>query len=326
MKKVIIISVLTVLILGSCKKDTKTTTATTTTNPPAAPQLKFVFKFDSTQVRLNNVGMVSTIPANHKTQSPRFNTMSSHYVELAPDSLSAVGTGCKIYTTPTVPYPAGTYTDAIDFSQSVVVSQGQVFASKPLSQITPGTYKWIRVSLAYQNYDINYSILSGTQVSPTYTLSSQYNGTGTIASFIGYNTYITSYKIKTQSVTVNAAKLQGYWGFESPYVQGGVTYTTTVITGQSASGATTVVDPAATTIGVPAGSCLVTGKFVGPTGSTEPLVITGNETQDIVVTISLSTNNSFEWVEHTGDSNYNPANGDTVTDMGIRGLIPKLPH
>ena len=44
---------------------------------------------------------------------------------------------------------------------------------------------------------------------------------------------------------------------------------------------------------------------------------------------SLSTNNSFEWVEHGGDNYYEPTNNidpltkDTVVDMGIRGMVPK---
>ena len=33
----------------------------------------------------------------------------------------------------------------------------------------------------------------------------------------------------------------------------------------------------------------------------QPLHITGAETADVVITVSLSTNNSFEWVEHGGN-------------------------
>ena len=162
--------------------------------------------------------------------------------------------------------------------------------------------------MAYQNYDITYksSSIPGNGL-----------GTGTIASFVGYNTYINSYSIKTQTVSVNANKLQGYWGFETTVF--GTTYT---VTGQAPSGATTVVNPLFSTSPIPAGSCLATGQFVNSGGSNQMLTITGNETKDIVVIVSLSTNKSFEWVEHSADNYYEPAAGDTVVDMGIRGLIP----
>ena len=50
-------------------------------------------------------------------------------------------------------------------------------------------------------------------------------------------------------------------------------------------------------------------------------MITGNETEDIEIVVSLSTNQSFEWIDN-GDGYFEPAAGDVVVDMGIRGLIP----
>jgi hypothetical protein len=77
-----------------------------------------------------------------------------------------------------------------------------------------------------------------------------------------------------------------------------------------------VPNPIFATSPIPQGSCVVTGAF------TQPLVITGNETQDIVVTLSLSTNNSFEWVDSTPDGKWQPEVNEQVVDMGLRGLIP----
>ena len=89
------------------------------------------------------------------------------------------------------------------------------------------------------------------------------------------------------------------------------------------TGRTTVVNPFAGTLGIPLGSCLVTGKF------TSPITITGNETKDIIVTVSLSTKQSFEWYEKKVDGLFEPVDGnnanaplDSVVDMGIRGMIP----
>jgi hypothetical protein len=109
---------------------------------------------------------------------------------------------------------------------------------------------------------------------------------------------------------VNGNRLQGYWGFEvinSPFA-------TPVTTGQAAG--TTVVNPLFATSPIPSGSCVVTGPFAAP------LVITGNETEDKVIVVSLSTNKSFEWIETDGDNIFEPIDGETVVDMGIRGMIP----
>jgi hypothetical protein len=52
------------------------------------------------------------------------------------------------------------------------------------------------------------------------------------------------------------------------------------------------------------------------------LAITGYEKKNIVVTVSLSTNSSFEWIDLNNDGKYEPAAGETVVDMGLRGLVP----
>ncbi len=261
---------------------------------PTPPNLVFKFNFDSTQVRLDNLGNPATLPANHGAQSPKFNKMSAHYIELAPNAFTMIGAGEVVYHNQETNVGGST---AIDFSKSHPVGNGQTFFSIPISQVTPGNYEWLRVSLAYQNYDIKFR----------YTLSgTNYDLMGTVASFIGYNTYLSNYKVKDSTVVVNANRLQGYWAFETQY---------SLSQGQAPPGATTVPNPIFNTSPIPQGSCVVTGSFG------QPLTITGNENSDVVVTVSLSTNQSFEWVEHSAPGYYEPAAGDTVVDMGIRGMI-----
>ena len=295
-------------------------------NNSSSPRLRFVLKLDSTQVRLDAIGNPSTIPSNHRAQSPRFNSFGAHYIELAATDTTGVGRGTVLYVTHTVPTAAvtvgsTTYTNAIDFDSLQLKNSGGEIFSIPLSQVKPGSYKWYRMSVAYQNYDVNYVIKAGTTVN-SYTFPSDYFGTGTLASFVGFQTYINSYTLKTQSIAVNAPKMQGYWGFESPFVYAGVTYTTTPTQGQAPAGATTVVNPIFASSPIPQGSCLVTGQFKNALLTAQNLIITGMETSDITVVVSMSINNSFEWQENSGDNYYCPLNGDVVTDMGLRGLIP----
>jgi len=278
------------VLFQSCQKEPEIGTGT------SEAKVNFIFKFDSTQVRLNAIGQPAPMPVGHAGQSPRFNLMSAHYVEMTPSPFTALGAGAVLYKAPEVTTGGA---KAIDFSNSKFAGNNQVFLSVPIKSFAVGTYTWLRVSLAYQNYDIYMNTLGQTL-------------NATVASFIGYNTNLSSYKVKDSTVTVNANKLQGYWAFETKYM--GIGY---LSTGQAPPGATTVPNPLFATSPIPAGSCLVTGEFLSP------LVVTGNETSDINIIVSLSVNKSFEWIDVDGNGTYDPGNGDTVIDMGIRGMIPK---
>ncbi len=269
---------------------------------PEGAKLVFKFRFDSTQVRLNNMGTPSTIPSGHAALSPRINTMASHYIELTPSMFTQVGEGEMLYIGKETTMGGA---NAIIFDSLKRASEGEMLFSIPLSKVKAGNYEYLRVSLAYQNFDIKFKY--------TYNGSIPMYFNGTLASFVGYNTYIGSYLLKTKTISVNDDKLQGYWGFEippvSPYLPTGYSST-----GQAPG--TTVVNPLAATSPIPAGSCIVTGKFG------QALNITGNETADIVITVSLSTNKSFEWTEVNADGWFEPTAGEVITDMGIRGMIP----
>lgn len=260
-------------------------------NNASEPRLIVKFKFDPNQERLNNIGQPSTVTLGNAAQSPAFNSISSHYLELAPLATTQLGQGEILYHAPETMIGGER---AIDFSKSKIVAEGESFLSIPISQIQAGSYEWVRCSLAYQNYTINIWN-SGT------------NLVGNLGSFVGFNTYITTHSLGASNFAVNSNRKQGYWALSVAGLP---------FSGQAPEGATTVPNPLATTSPIPAGSCVVTGKFA------EKLVITGNETQDVVVTLSLSVNNSFEWQEVNVDGKFEPNAGENVVDMGLRGLIP----
>ncbi len=319
----LVLASIMIIAVSSCKKkETEDTTPdplvpaatcspsyTFTGSSAAGPKLIFKFQFDSTQARLNNIGQPTMLPAGHGGQSPRFNSMSQHYIELAGD-FDFLGAGEVLYVGSET--SAGG-SNAIDYCESTITEEDETFFSIPISQMTPGSYKWLRISLAYQNYDIYYkaNALPGNHIS-----------NGTIASFVGFKTYLTNYELAGSNRTPSSSAggpgnhSQGYWAFVT-----NVLGTDLFFDGQAPAGATTVPNPF-TTSPIPAGSCVVTGQFVNPLFANEPLVITGAETEDVVITVSLSTNKSFEWIELTPDGYYQPEIGETVVDMGLRGLIP----
>ena len=285
-------------ILTGCTKSGTTSTK--------SPDLVFIFTFDSTQTRLDSKGQPSPVPLGNAAQCPQFNSISSHYIELAPNAYTSLGKGAVLYRAAETTAGGD---NAIDFSKCIFSGNNQMFFSIPVSQVAAGMYQYLRVSLAYQNYHVVFqydTTIAGTAISQ--------DDTGTIASFVGFNTYLTSYLINTQTVNVNANEKQGYWGFESSVNIFGNHYLTTR-TGQSAAGATTVVNPLFASSPIPAGSCVVTAGFNG-----NNLVITGNETRDIVIKVSLSTNKSFEWKDLNNDGKWEPTKGEPVVDMGIRGM------
>jgi hypothetical protein len=289
-----------IAVVGCKKKETGSSNA----------KLIFKFKFDSTQVRLNNIGQPSVIPAGNAAQSGVMNKMSAHYIEITPGPLTALGQGAVLYRAAETTIGGS---NAIDFEKAPQAGNGDMFYEIPIKNIAIGEYQWIRISLAYQNADVKVRVdttISGISVNQDLN--------ATLASFIGFNNYIKTFNVKTQPVTVNGNRTQGFWGFETIVNVLGTNYPV-VQSGQAPAGATTVVNPLFATSPIPAGSCVVTAAFANG-----KLKITGNETNDIIVECSFSTNKSVEWRDLIPNNKWEPLKGEVLVDMGVRGLIPTI--
>jgi len=267
------------LVFTGCEKD----------NPEPEGNLIFKVRLDPNQERLDAFGQPSTVPADRAAQTPSFREFSAHVIELAPNAFTVPGRGVMVYQ--------GEETSAggdaaVDFDRARVVAPDETIFTIPIADVPTGTYPYVRVSVTYQNYDVQYQALGQTF-------------TGTVASFVGFNTYLTTHQVNSETVTVNDNRLQGYWAFESQ---------SQVVSGQAPAGATTVPNPIAATSPIPLGSCLVTGEFE------EALEITHTESGDVVVVLSFSVNDSFEWIDQDGNGTWDPLDGDVVVDMGLRGL------
>ncbi|WP_420571584.1 hypothetical protein [Kordia sp.] len=276
------------IVLSSCNSEEKDCCANL-----EGPKLVIKFKFDPTQERLNNLGQPTTIPSGNAAQSPNFARMSANYIEFASSANTLLGTGEIIYNGPETTEGGAL---AIDFQNAQFAGSDEIFIAIPLEQIAQGNYNWVRVSLAYQEGSINF-LQNGNDI------------TGTLASFVGYNSYITNFDVNGSMFNINENKLQGFWAFEA------LGFSTQ---GQAPAGATTVPNPLFDSSPVPQGSCVVTGQFANA------FTITGNETEDVEVTLSFSVNNSFEWTEINVDGKYEPSIGEQPVDMGLRGLIPSV--
>jgi hypothetical protein len=296
------LAALALLLFSSCDK---------TDNPTNSPKLRFTFKFDPTQQRLGNLGTPVSVPSGNAAQVPDIQAFSVHFIELAKDQFTQFHSGAQVY------WGAETSAGgsaAIDHSKAIIADENTVFLEVPLSQIPAGTYQYIRTSAAYQKYSIRFNILNTP-------LGNVNNQTGTLASFVGFNTYINTVTPVTKTLTVNDDKKQGFWAFETQFT-GSLAPYNQLLSGSAPEGATTVPNPLAATADIPLGSCVVVGQFQ------TPLIITGNETTDINVTLSYSINNSFEWIDTNANQQWDlDATTQTiepVVDMGLRGLIAKI--
>ncbi len=284
--------------LVSCEKDNDS-------------NMSFKFNFDETQERLNNLGQVAAPVAGNATQTPDFKQLSVHLIELAPDQFTIPGQGAIAYkgVEKTVDGEV-----AIDFDQAIVSEENTVFHTVALKDLAPGTYEYIRVSVSYQLYDIVYNIKN-------IPVLGDFDGEkGTIASFLGFNTYIASVTPNQMETEVNASKKQGFWIFETQFASPYDIYNE-LLSGEAPQGATTVVNPLAGITDIPIGSCIITGKFA------EPLVISRDEAEDMTIDLSFSINNSLEWVDLNGNGQLDfdlnsSSNAEHIVDMGLRGLVP----
>jgi len=307
------------LTVFSCQKDEEVDSNASST------KLRFQFEFDKEQERLDGFGNPIAVANGNAALSPDFNSMSVHYIEFVPTKFTQVGEGAVVYEGKTQDAEAANFETAIVWDEAVQSGANEVFHEITLGNLPPGTYEYLRASVTYQNTDIRFNLINLSAPLP----SELNNQKGTLSSFIGFNTHINDFKVKEQSISIDSDKQQGFWAFEpqldQPYQDLYVEYANSsgVETGQAPPGATTVVNLLESFgVTIPEGSCIVTGKL------TEPLTITGMETEDIKVTLSFSVNQSFEWIDANGNGEWDlDVTGqvvEPVVDMGLRGLVVKV--
>ena len=302
MKRKYLIAISAIIVVISCKKNEDNSTPIPSDKNT---QLVIGLEFDETLPRLGNFGEPVDVPTGNASQHPSINEVSLHYIEFSKDSLTALGDGNIVYQGEETTLGGD---KAVYIDQAIFKGDQETYTSVDLSSLSPGTYNWIRVSLTYQNYDIQYRL----NVLPL-IINQDY--TGTLSSFVGYNNYITTHKVKDSILNINSNKIQGFWAFETGIEVSGQTYGG-LSKGDGAG--VTVVNPISATSPIPLGSCVVTGKLKAP------LVITGDEESDVEVILAFSINNSFEWVDLIPDGKFEPGAGETVADMGLRGLHPYM--
>jgi hypothetical protein len=290
-----------VLFLFGCKKE-------------ASVMVHFKVKFDPLQERLNNQGQVTTVSAGNAAQTPVLNSIAINYLEFLHNAWDKLGQGEVLMPSPEMTTTTGE--TAIDFSKIKMGKDGDIIFSVPLSKLPAGKYEWIRTSVPYQNIDVAFNYINVP------TAGNFYNERGAMAMFTGSNMYISTYKIWTKQDSVNATKKQGYWAYETKLSPAYALYNKT-LKGQLENPAFTLVNPLTAYQPVQASATIIAGKLDAP------LEITGKETQDITITLTFSTNKSFEWEDDIikngqwdilGQANSGQKSMERIIDTGFRGM------
>jgi nitrogen fixation protein FixH len=272
----------------------------------ANPMLRIKIKTDAELERLDSKGQVATVKTGNAAQTPLVKTISPGYIEFSQEAKTPLGKGFIAYQADQT--RAGGEA-AFDFSKCQLMKDGDVFLTIPLKELPKGTYQWVRASMAYQNADLIFNLINVPN------LGELPDERGTLSVFTGFNTFISKHKIREKEETLNANKKFGYWAFETALDRGFVQHNT-IKNGQAVG--TSSVNPNYTVAPVPIGSGIVTGRFE------TPLIVTGSELQDVTVTLSLSTNQSFEWVDthKNGKWDLDVQNfiAEPVIDAGFRNL------
>jgi hypothetical protein len=275
--------------------------------------LHFIIKFDPLQEKLGNNGLPTTLKTGVASQTPFINSIGFNGIELVQNDFIKYGQGVPVFTTPKT--TAGGE-KAIDYQQVKSAKEGETLISIPLKNIAAGTYNWIRTSVAYQNFDVQFNLFNVPFA------GNFLEERGSFASFMMANNYITSYKVWDKTDSINGNKKQGYWCLETKLSPAYKPYNR-MFNGQSAAGNITSPNPLLQTAPTPLENTVLTGRF------DIPLSISGSETADVTVTLTFSNNKSFEWEETINrngkwDFNLQPVTGqpsvERVVDMGLRSL------
>lgn len=321
MKLLKLLFLFTLVTFFSCQKDDEGETDIGTSNT----KINFQFQFDKDQQRLDGLGNPIDIANGNSAQSPDFNSMSVHYIEFVPTKFTQVGEGAVVYEGKTQIAENANFERAIVWDEAIQSGDSEIFHEITLDKLPPGTYEYLRASVTYQNADVRFNLINLPAPLP----AALNNQKGTLSGFIGFNTYITDHQVKEKTIAVDGDRTQGFWAFEpqldQPYQDLYIQYANSagVVSGQAPEGSTTVVNLLESFgVTIPEGSCIVTGQL------TEPLVITGEETEDIKVILSFSVNQSFEWIDVNSNGEWDlDVSGqavESVVDMGLRGLEVKV--
>ena len=251
---------------------------------------------------LGNIGEPEPVPDGHAGQVPNFGKQSIHYIELVETKWVGISEGEVIYN--------GAQTtkggdSAIDHSKAIIAEEDEIWLSVPLKDIAAGAYRYIRTSVAYQEYSVKWNLNNLDINYPGYLVIDNITQTDAhFTSFLGVNTWIDTVTNNGLTLNVSSNKLQGFFTFATDF--GIELIPDDIYWGDGTPGATTVPNPLYETAEIPEGSCIVVGAFPDDGLLIIPDTPENNwdNGTDILLTLRYSVNKSFEWIDLNGNGEW----------------------
>ncbi len=273
-------------LLISCRTENEDDSRPEPVFPPSA-ELTITIKFDPLQDRLDSFGVPNPIPIGHEALSPNINGMKIGFIELLSDSIIPYNDGLKLLQSNIV-YNAS---DTGYKCCSDLIPNNFIYETSISSTLIPDTFKYIRIYFVYENLDISYKFNNNIYA-------------GSVAAFLAPKALTFNYQISDSAFNSYSLKTNGQWYFEVDTPGFG-----TILSGDAL---TTQPNILYNSNPVPSGGCIVTCPIT-------PFLFL-DKPDSISITISISTNKSFEWIEHSDPAFFEPFDGDTIVDVGIRGI------
>jgi hypothetical protein len=181
---------------------------------------------------------------------------------------------------------------AVYYNSDGSLSYGASYYDNLISSLdAPGTFKYIRIYFYYQKFRIKFmqngNLMTGKLLSFLWPLNSSY-----------------TYQIQDSIVTTDSITEMGEWYLESGNLP-------SILHGQIPNPPT---EPNSLFYSYPVPS----QEYIVTSPISPNLFLDRPDSKTI--TISISTNQCFEWIEHSDPNFFEPFNGDTIVDVGIRGV------
>lgn len=291
----LVVSCLFALVFLGCKKE-------------ANPQIQVIWQQDPFQERLDNEGRLSPVSSSNLSLSPKLNTIAVEHIELLPSDPTRLFSGATLYSANNKQTVNDT---TVSLEKLVFTPQSTPLSTSPLKSLQGKTFQWVCVWLAYQSFDVRFNLNNVPNIG---TITDE---SGTFNAFLGANTFISRHKVITKEDIVNDYRPQGYWLFETNLRAAFTTYNT-FYRGQLPPRSVTAVNPLSATLATPRNSSIFIARL------DKPITITGEEKNDVTITLTFSTNQSFEWRDNNRNGRWDidvqNIQNEPVINFGLRGM------
>lgn len=272
------------------------------------PKIIVSWQQDPFQERLDNNGRPAPVASSNLSLSPKLNTIAVEHIELLTSEPTRLFSGATLYSANNKQTVNDT---TVSIDKLVFTGQGTPLSTSSLRSLQGKTFQWICVWLAHQSFDVRFNLNNVPNIG---TITDE---GGTFNAFLAANTFISRYKVITKEDVVNDYRPRGYWFFETNLRAAFASYNT-FYRGQLAPLSVTAVNPLAASMVTPRRSSIFIARLE------KPMTITGEEKNDVNITLTFSTNQAFEWRDNNRNGRWDidaqNIQNEPVINFGLRGM------